>query len=325
LSIVIFSVTVLYALLGGVRAVFGVDIIQVPLICLFLPAFFITAIPDWDQPSTLFPRLLSTLKTEPTVLVAITVACINSIATQFYSIINWGAVSNVKLAHQQQLLKRVGWLTSCVLAVFVLVGLLHSHSSQGNTWQDLMQVYSSMSVQTTLTAFILSSVIMLGMASILLTTTDAVVVNCVLFWYDNISGGNSKANEANLFELRKIRRIGFVAFSICFGILLCINYFQPDPFYLLLSMAGGVVVFAPMIVTAGCMASREGSLRLFTPTIISTYILLFIISGITDVILLAYKSPLVAYVGLTAFILASLLSCTLLFLSRQTSITQRKK
>ncbi len=318
ISISIFCITVLYSLLGGVRALFGVDVIQVPLICLFLPVFFLTAIPDLNQPSVILSRLGSTLKTSPHVLMAIFIACIGSICTQFYSILNWGAVSNVELAHQQKLLKRVGCLTSCVLLVFVLVGLLHPPGVNGQTWQDLIQNYSALSSQTTLKAFAFSAIIMLGMASILLTTTDSVVVNCILFWYDNLAGGNSKATDSNRAQLSKIRFIGFITFSSCFGVLMCINYFQPDPFFLLLSMAGGVVVFAPMIVTAGYLASRGNSLRLFTRRVVLLYVALFVVSGIADVILLAIKSQFVAYAGFVAFVAASLISLTVIFLSRRT-------
>jgi len=99
LTIVIFCITVLYALLGGVRAVFGVDILQVPLICLFLPTFVIAAIPEWNHPKDFVVQLSSTMKMDQAVLVGVSIACINSLATQFYSLLNWGAVSNVEISH----------------------------------------------------------------------------------------------------------------------------------------------------------------------------------------------------------------------------------
>lgn len=317
ISMGIFCVTVLYSILGGVRAIFGVDVFQVPLICIFLPVFFFTAVPDWSQPSVVWPRLISTFKTEDHVVMAVFIACINAVATQFYSILNWGAISNVEVAHQRKLLIRVGWATTAVLSVFVLVGLLHPLGTSGHSWSDLIHQYSALVSQTTVRAYVLSAIITLGMGSILLTTTDAVVVNCILFGYDNLAGGNSKALESNPAELRKIRVIGFVTFSACFGVLMCINYLQPDPFYLLLSMAGGVVVFAPMIVTAGFLASRGNSLRLFTRGVIGSYSAVFVASAVADAILLSAESHLVAYVGFAAFVLASLISIGILVRSRQ--------
>ena len=229
LSIVIFCITVLYALLGGIRAVFGVDVLQVPLICVFLPVFVATAIPDWNQPAELAERLAASLKIEQSVLVGIGIACINSLATQFYSLLNWGAVSNVELNQQKKLLRWVGLATTVVLVLFVLAGLLHPTGTTGQAWQDLVQHFSALGASTSPKAFVISGIIMLGMASILLTTTDAVVVNCVLFWYDNLSGGDSKSADSNPEALRKIRRIGGVTFGVCFAVLCSINYLQPGP------------------------------------------------------------------------------------------------
>lgn len=308
LSVVIFCITVFYAILGGIRAVFNVDFLQVPLICMFLPVFFWVAIPDLDKPVELISRLGASLKTDPTVLAAVLIACINSIATQFYSILNWGAVSNVESSHQTKLLRWVGVLTSGVLILFVLVGLLQPSSGTGQAWQELVQHLSSFTSQTTAGAFIFSGIIVLGLASILLTTTDAVVVNCVMFWFDNIAGGNSKDTQVDEKALSKVRWIGATTFATCFGILLIINYAQPDPFYLLLSMAGGIVVFAPMIVTAGYLSSRGDSLKHFTRNVTLVFLALFLASGVADVFLLSMKSTLVPYVGLSAFVISTCVS-----------------
>jgi len=206
-----------------------VDVLQVPLICVFLPVFVATAIPDWNQPAELAERLAASLKIEQSVLVGIGIACINSLATQFYSLLNWGAVSNVELNQQKKLLRWVGLATTVVLVLFVLAGLLHPTGTTGQAWQDLVQHFSALGASTSPKAFVISGIIMLGMASILLTTTDAVVVNCVLFWYDNLSGGDSKSADSNPEALRKIRRIGGVTFGVCFAVLCSINYLQPGP------------------------------------------------------------------------------------------------
>jgi len=165
-------------------------------------------------------------------------------------------------------------------------------------------------------AFVISGIIMSGMASILLTTTDAIVLNCVLFWYDNVSKGDSRSIESQPGALGRIRRIGAITFGACFGVLCAINYLQPDPFYLLLSMAGGVVVFAPMIVTAGFLAGREERIRVFSRRVVACFAGLFIVSGVADAVLLSRQSTLVPYVGLTAFIAAMPLCLFLVVRSR---------
>ena len=312
LSLAIFSITVLYAVLGGVRAVFDVDFLQVPLLCLFIPAFVWLGIPDLDNPAALVSRLGESFKTDSPIVVAILIACINSIATQFYSLLNWGSVSHVEAAKQARMMKWVGLATTVVLVLFVLVGLLHPRGESGQVWQDLVQHFSTFATQSTPAAFLISGTILLGMTSILLTTTDAVVINCVMFWYDNLTGGDSKDERQNKKALRTVRWIGATAFGMCFGVLLFLNYSQPDPFFLLLTMTGGVVVFAPMIVTAGFLAARGDSLAVFTPIVTFIYVGLFLIAGIVDVFLLSRQPELIPYVGLTAFVLAGALSLVLI-------------
>jgi hypothetical protein len=129
-----------------------------------------------------------------------------------------------------------------------------------------------------------------------------------------VIGGNSKALETNASELRKIRWIGLSAFFICFSVLCLINYLQPDPFYLLLSMAGGVAIFAPLIVTVGYLASKQNALRVFVPKVIFGFLLIFVVSGISDFILLSNKSFLVSYVGTVAFIISICFCCVLAFI-----------
>lgn len=316
-SVIVFCITLTYTLLGGIKAVFSVDFIQVPLICLFLPVLLWTSIPAIRDPSQLPIQLAHTLKLDWVALVAVAIACMNAVTTQFYSILNWGAISNVGIHNQKKLLNRVGLISGAVLLLFVLVGLLHPVAPGKQAWQEISANYAVLSSQSGIVACIVSGVLLLGMASILLTTTDAVVINTILFWYDNIAGGDSLSVERNAKELRRIRRIGVAAFTLCFAVLMTINYLQPDPFYLLLSMAGGVVVFAPMIATAGYLCSIQGAARVFTPVVIYAYFGIFALAGVVDVVLLAEKSSLVSYVGLGAFLASVALSLALIAVSRQ--------
>jgi len=320
MSVIIFGITVLYTILGGVRAVFAVDVIQVPLVCIFLPVFIWTTVPDAKDPGRLLVDLSQTLRIDMTALSAIAIACMNAVATQFYSILNWGAVSNVAPRQQRHLLNRVGFLTAVVLTVFVLVGLLHRGEPGVQVWQDITKLYAALSSQSGPLAFALSGILLLGMTSILLSTTDAIVISAILFWYDNVVGGDSLDSKASSTELRRIRTIGAVSFGLCFAVLLTINYLQPDPFYLLLSMAGGVVVFAPMIAAAGyvCSLGREAA-QVFSARIIYSYFAVFILAGVVDIVLLWKRSTLVSYVGLVAFLVALVLSLSVVAKGRMRS------
>lgn len=318
-SIVVFVITVLYTLLGGIRAVFGVDVIQVPLIVLFLAVFGTTIFADVGSVNTIGSRLAGSFKFDFTVVLGIAIACVNALATQFYSIVNWGAVSNVNASDQARMLKWVGILTAAVLLLFVVGGLLYPPGAKGQVWNELMAVFTDFDRRPGIISYVVMGAVVLGMASILLTTTDAVVVTCVLFCYDNLLGGDSKNPKRDSGAIWKIRLIGASAFSLSFAALLLLNYFQPDPFYLLLSMAGGIVVFAPLILGAGLMALRPGGLRVLTPGAVYLFLGIFLASAVADVVLLGMKSPLVSAVGLISFLLSFAICTWLLIRSRSSA------
>lgn len=317
LSLIIFCITILYTILGGITAVFRVDALQVPLVCIMIPVLIITAIPNLDNPIILIDKLGASLKLDGAILAAIAVAAINALTTQFYSLLNWGAVSHVNLKNQQSLLKCVGTSTAIILTIFVLIGLLHPVEPGTHVWQEITKTYVALASQTTLQAYLFCGILLLGMSSILLTTTDAVVITAIMFWYDNVVQGDSRNMTHNPMELKRIRRIGTIAFIICFTFLMIINYWQPDPFYLLLSMAGGVATFAPMITVAGWLSSKKKSLQVFSNKVVYGFLTIFLLAGIVSIVMLIYKSPLVGYVGVIAFIVSLIYALILVVISKQ--------
>ncbi|HOZ46603.1 MAG TPA: hypothetical protein PLO37_06610 [Candidatus Hydrogenedentes bacterium] len=317
LSIIVFCITILYTILGGIGAVFKVDFLQVPLVCLMIPVLLVTAIPNLENPGIIAERFTSSLKMDGPILAGVAIACINAVTTQFYSLLNWGAVSHVELADQQRLLKWVGAGTAVVLTAFVLVGLLHPVEPGGQVWQDVTNAYVNLAATTTLHAYVFCAILVLGMLSVLLTTTDAVVITAIMFWYDNVAKGDSKNQISDPAELQRIRRIGTFTFAFCFAILMTINYLQPDPFYLLMSMAGGAAVFGPMIAVAGWLGSKGESLRVFTPPVVYGFVALFVFAGVASAMMLMWQSPFVGYVGVSAFALSLVYALVLAILAKK--------
>lgn len=308
LSVIIFVITVVYTILGGITAVFRVDALQVPLILLFLPVLILITVPDLSSSDLIMQRVRATIKFDNATIAAIIIASMNSITTQFYSLLNWGAISHLDPPRQKRMLRWVGFSSGLVFLIFIVVGLLHPVDPGKQVWVDITEKFSSLVAQKGFLTYLFSGILILGLSSILLTTTDAVVITTIMFWYDNITKGNSKNTKHAPKELRKIRKIGALTFTLCFGVLMLLNYLQPDPFYFLLSLAGGVVVFAPMIVTAGYLSSKADSLKIFTSKVVYTYFSLFLLSGTLNIIMLAVKSPTVAYIGVFAFSLSMLYS-----------------
>lgn len=316
LSVIIFAITVCYTIIGGVSAVFSVDKLQVPLVAIFIVTITVVGLPEIGDPGAMAIRLSASLNLSSSAVVATVIACIGAVATQLYSILNWGAVSHVAIASQQKLLRRVGLVSSLVFALFILIGLLHPKLPEKSAWDSLMTSLTSFTQAPSALNYIVSGSLVLGMASILLTTTDAIVISAIMFWYDNVSGGNSKSGLSDPAAIRRIRLIGVVAFTLCFVSLMAINYLQPDPFYLLLSMAGGVTVFAPMIAVAVYLLKEPARLRVFSNEFVWLYFSIFAAAGVIDVVLLWNKSSLISYVAGVAFLLSCAVSAALLFRSR---------
>jgi hypothetical protein len=303
LSIVFFAITMLYTILGGISAVLAVDFLQVPLILLFLPAFVWIGIFSGDGGATIAGKLAKQTHFSVTVLVATGGAIINAFAGQFFSLLNIGAVSQVAAHERRVLSNRVGFLTALILSLFVLVGICLEPAGDRAGWPALMSRFVTVS-QSGGWGVVTSSIVVLGMASILLTTTDAVVFSSIMFWYDNVTGRDSTSVLVDRAELRSIRRIGAVVFTGGFGLLAALNYFQPDPFYFLLSLAGGVSVLAPAIVLALILGCDLKTARGFTPGVFRVFLFFLAISCVGNAVLVTLRSPWVATLTTVMFMVS---------------------
>lgn len=293
LSMAIFGVTILYTIMGGMNAVLAVDFLQVPLIILFLPSFVWIGIFSGNNEASFMEKLSRSTNISPAVVLAMTGAAINAFAGQFFSLLNIGAVSQVDAGERRTLATRVGLMTAIVLSCFVLIGICLEPSGTETGWSVLMLRFSEVSDKGPL-GLIMSSLTVLGMTSILLTTTDAVVFSAIMFWYDNVTELDSTSSERDKRKLSSIRSIGSIAFVCGFGILAALNYLQPDPFYFLLSLAGGINVISPAIVLALLLACDSRTASAFTPLVLRVFIVLLVVSCAGNAILVVMRSNWVA-------------------------------
>ena len=293
LSTVLFAITLLYTILGGMSAVLAVDFLQVPLILLFMPAFVWIGIFSGDGGSPVVAKLVEKTNVSSVVLLAMGGVVINAFAGQFFSLLNIGAVSQVEARERRTLSNRVGFLTALALSLFVLVGICVEPSGDNTGWPALMARFTAVA-QSGGWGVAVSSIVVLGMTSILLTTTDAVVFSAIMFWHDNVAGRDSTSAVADKAGLHSIRKIGAIAFAGGFVLLGALNYFQPDPFYFLLSLAGGISVLAPAIVLAFILAGDSRMARRFTPGVLRVFLGFLGLSCLGNAALVILRSPWVA-------------------------------
>lgn len=143
LSTILFAITLLYTILGGMRAVLAVDFLQVPLVLLFLPAFVWIGVFSGGEGASVASRLAAKVNFSTPVLFALGGAIINAFAGQFFSLLNIGAVSQVEAQERRRLTNRVGLLTAAVLSLFVLVGLCIEPEGNATGWGALMSRFEA--------------------------------------------------------------------------------------------------------------------------------------------------------------------------------------
>lgn len=317
LSIIIFFAALLYVIFGGIAAVFATDKLQLGAILLFIPilAFIVFAYPSQDREPLL--TLGFVLKLDTTVIFNVIAASVAALSTQFYSLLNWGYISHMEAAHREQLLKWVGGLAALILTVIVAVGVFYPVKEGGDVVTDLMALYARIGSQSGILIWVLSGISVLGMTSIVFSTVDSLIIKIIMFYYDNVAKRRSMSEEANPKELKSIRGMVFISFLLIFLILGYFNFIQPNLFYLLLAIAGGVTVFGPMLATVGYLSSKGDALKIFSRGVVWSYFGLFLLAGVVSVSALLLKPAMLGWIGTLTFIISGLYSVFLIIRSRQ--------
>jgi hypothetical protein len=160
--------------------------------------------------------------------------------------------------------------------------------------------------------WIIAGLSLLGMISIVFSTVDSLIIKIAMFYYHNIAKRDSRSSQKNPEELRLIRRIVFAAFGVIFLVLGYFNFIQPNVFYLLLAIAAGVSVFAPMLATSGYLSYKD-RLSIFQSSVVWGYFILFLIASTVGIYIFLTKPILLGWVGTSAFIVSSLYSLLIIF------------
>ena len=298
-SAVIFVVAVAYTLAGGISAVFKTDKIQIVcVIAVVLTLIAVAMNAKSSIPSTQPSEPL--LRWDATALWAMAAACLAAVATQFYSLLNWTALSHLELRHQRSVLLGTGSITVVLLSCMVTVGLLLPPGDQ--PLEALQGALAEFNQASELLPRLAVWITLAGLAAIIFSTVDSLMIAAVLSIYDNVLHRDSYLKTEDSRELRKIRGLSLACFAAVFGGLIYLHLTQPNLFYLLLTIAGGVGVFAPMLVTAGYLSRSPRGLAVMGPLVVAVYILLFLGTFVTNLIALQYAPQFTAWLGTLAIL-----------------------
>lgn len=317
ISGVIFLAALLYVLFGGIGAVFATDKLQLGAILLFLPTMAILIFSSTIKNDIQIPAFNVILKLDTIIIFNIIAASLAALSTQFYSLLNWGYISHVEASNRERLLKRVGLFAGILLAIVVAIGVFYPLKEGEDIVTNLMTTYAKIGSQSGIIIWLLSGISLLGMISIVFSTVDSLIIKIIMFYYDNILKRNSRSEESNPKEIRSIRLIVFLCFCIIFIFLGYFHFLQPNLFYLLLAIVGGVTAFAPMLATAGYLSYKGNSLKIFSNGVVYSYFGLFMLAGIVGITALLLKPTILGWFGTFTFIISCLFSLFLIIRAKQ--------
>lgn len=309
-SVAIFVIALIYTMLGGVQGVFRTDKLQLIAILTFL-VMIIFALAGNQNGTQHNPDNFN--KISMTIIVSVISAFLAAIATQFYSIINWTSVSHLQAVNRSRMLKFTGVLTTIVLALIVTIGVLVSEQTSGEPIAHIMNRFTEMIQGGSFLIQIITVVIIAGLASIVFSTVDSIIIAATMFFYDNVLNRNSYSSSDSTIEVRRIRRIALLCFVASFAALMYFNFQQPNIFYLLLTIASGVIVFAPMLATAGYLSRKDVLIKRLTRTVVMTYVSIFVIAFMAGIIALEWVPSITPWISLSAFFLSLIWSGVLIF------------
>ena len=298
------TITMFYALWGGVVAVLKTDRIQIigVLAVLGLLAYASLQKVGADTASINIPIFHK----NPDIYWGIAAAVCGAIATQFYSLLNWGAVSNFPKGHNpSRSLRATGVLTFLMLSVLVLIGL---YSGSGDASISFKSIVNEPFLQTpNFWAYLLVA----GMVCIVFSTADSLMIQITMFTYDNLLGKNSMDATVSLSNVRNLRLIALFTFGIALAVVIVFIATQQDLLYLLFAVAGGVIVYAPLMFLMLVMSSKPSSLRILSGLASSVYFGLFLLAFGANMFALIYDPPTTAMVVTLSFVVSCIFAVIL--------------
>jgi len=299
LAALIAVITMIYALWGGVVAVLKTDRIQiigvVAVIFLLIYATFVkVSDPAYQFSATLLPN-------SSEIFWGVSAAICGAIATQFYSLLNWGAVSNFPTGHcPSKTLRATGISTFILLGALVLVGLYAGGGHAGVSFKSLVDAPFLASPG------MLTYALVAGMVCIVFSTADSLMIQITMFTYDNLLGRNSMSDTTSLPSVRNLRLLALGTFTLALSAVIVFIATQQDLLYLLFAVAGGIIVYAPFMFIALVIAKNPKALSALEGLPSFGFFALFLLAFAANIGALIFKPELTAMVVTLSFVVASM-------------------
>ena len=295
------SVTIIYALWGGVAAVLKTDRIQIIGVLAVVGLLGFAGL--FKTGSEISNINISLIPSSSDAYWGISAAVCGAIATQFYSLLNWGAVSNFPKGHDPAwTLRTTGILTFFMLSILVLVGLFAGANEEGASFRSIINEPFLQS--SSLWTFVLVA----GMVCIVFSTVDSLMIQITMFTYDNLLGKNSMDATVSLANVRNLRLLAISIFVLALGSVIIFIATQQDLLFLLFAVAGGVIVYAPLMFIALVMSNDPSSLRALSGPVSIVFFVLFLLAFGGNIVALVIDPSATAMVVTLSFILSCVIA-----------------
>ena len=301
----VFFVALLYTLWGGYKGVQTTDVAQFVFVIILLfvgsVSFYYTA-PDTQSHTP--ERLLPSLSFE--IIFAVISVGITAFATQYYSIMTICATTQQeRSANKRKLLRKIG-LFSFIILISIVIGSLVVSYFKGNPYDLLIRNMTDILYGTTIKDYVVSSVLMLGFASIIFSTVDTLLLSLGQMAYSNILNRNTNNSKCPMSELRTVRLGMIIIFPFIYSLLAIIWYTQPDKFNLLIAFTSGNNVLMPLLCLSIYLCYK-GRLSAFKcgkyPPLFWCFFLLYFVSAICSFIFTIAETNYAIYISPANFLI----------------------
>ncbi|MDQ8699259.1 hypothetical protein [Hyphomicrobium sp. LHD-15] len=306
-AVLIFVAALAYCLVGGMAAVYTTAIIQLIGILLFLGLITYASVATIT--ASQFPIAQQFLyRGDKQALINCLTGFTDAVATQFYSLINAFGASHLRATKQKARLMRInGAILAAIFSLIILIGTSTPHEIAADIGAYVSRISSSLS-SIPFGSAVLITLLVFGMVSVVISTADTLIVALTYFIYENV--GRREGAETSQ-DISSIRKLMATLFLISFFALLALFSLQPNIFYLLLSIASGPVVMAPLMVALGAISRTPGALGSVSDPWLAAFGGLFVIASTASFTSLALAPSLVPYASLFHLSLSTVLALAL--------------
>ncbi len=251
-SFTLLTVAMVYAVIGGWRAVLDTDKVQILAVAVVVLILLATAIVGREA----VPAAPSRSAFEVQDWTTLALLCAFAIATQFYSPVNWGIVSNLRKGDHTATFLVGGTLGTILLGIITVGGVIVSVTPGSTPLQTLLDSLHTSWASPDLLGYLAGFIVVIGGVSMILSTADSVILNLVMLVHDNVLGRDSKAVQNDPKDLGLIRAGVIGAFVVAFVPLAILWITQPQIIFILVAMVTGLNVLAPLTVAVPILHQR---------------------------------------------------------------------